>query len=154
MQTVDHVNSWPKPFNWWDMMQPKRGSPFGIYIFLPVFRFASHWLWSGCDVERSRHHAGEYWGVYIAFRRVSQRRLNLMFYWVSALSLGAWCKLSRIIFGVLRAEHGLITRDKNTRKHRSHRGKNMILIHFNCGWLRRHAQLIQIVQKGSEKNIL
>ena len=30
----------------------------------------------------------------------------------------------------------------------------MILIHFNCGSLRRHEQLIQIVQKGSEKNIM
>ena len=30
----------------------------------------------------------------------------------------------------------------------------MILIHFNCGSRRRHEQLIQIVQKGSEKNIM
>ena len=30
----------------------------------------------------------------------------------------------------------------------------MILIHFNSGSLRRHEQLIQIVQKGSEKNIM
>lgn len=44
-----------------------------------IFCWYSAVVRSGRDVERSSHHGGAYWRVYIAFRRVSQRRLNLLF---------------------------------------------------------------------------